>query len=69
MRIKFINRKPRKGEAILLTDGGAELERVECWAHTDKGKAQAKRTFEDLLVKMGVPLEEQKFTFTEELER
>ena len=65
MRIKFITRPPRKGEAILLTDEGQELKRFPCYAHTEAGKKQAIHLFEDTLLKKGVKQGELKFKFTE----
>jgi hypothetical protein len=65
MRIKFITREPRKGEAILLTDEGQEVERIPCFAHTATGKLGAIRHFEDVLLKRGMRADELKFKFTE----
>lgn len=65
MRIKFINRQPRKGEAILLTDEGQELERIPCYPHTETGKRQAIFHFEGHLLKMGKKQDEIRFSFTE----
>lgn len=48
MRIIFITNKPRKGAAILKTDAGLELERVECWAHTHQGRALTTKHLEHL---------------------
>ncbi len=65
MRIKFITRDPRKGEAILLTDDEKEVARFSCYAHTEAGKKQAIFHFEDVLLKRGMKADELKFKFTE----
>lgn len=65
MRIKFINRSPHKGEAILLTDEGQEVEHIPCYAHTEAGKKRAIFHFEDVLLKRGMKADELKFKFTE----
>ena len=65
MRIKFINRSPHKGEAILLTDDEKELARFSCYAHTEAGKKQAIFHFEGHLLKMGKKQDEIRFSFTE----
>lgn len=59
MKVCFeIDPHHRKGSAVLLTNAGEEVTRIECWAQTHQGRAMALDYFERYLHHAGKPLKE-----------
>lgn len=65
MRVIFESNAPRKGSAVLVTNQGEEVARLECWAHVHQARAMALEHFEHYLHRTGKPLKEgERLAFT-----
>lgn len=59
MKVRFeVDPHHRKGAAVLLTEQGEEVTRIECWTQTHQGRAHALEHFERYLHHTGKPLKD-----------